>query len=144
MNYFNVKNAIGKKEARGWDYIYWCIDIHDVVFTGLYDNGQKLDWVNPTCPAILRWLTEREDHKLIMWTCSHQSEIDKYKQKLAAHGIRFDFINENPDCPSDELCDFSKKLYYNIMLEDKAGFEAGDWVDIGVILSEIYVDRPEV
>jgi hypothetical protein len=47
------------------------------------------------------------------------------------HDLQFHYVNHNPECPSDELCDFSKKFYMNILLDDKAGFDATtDWLEI--------------
>ena len=47
---------------------------------------------------------------------------------LHFYGIKFDYINENPLEVNSELSDFSKKFYFNILLDDKAGFyPKEDW-----------------
>lgn len=53
--------------------------------------------------------------KLIMFTCG-----DRIPEKLAfcaEHKIPVTYINENPEV------DFGGKLYYNVLLDDRAGFE---------------------
>jgi len=44
--------------------------------------------------------------------------------------INFDFVNKNPSENNTSYADFSKKFYFNILLDDKAFFEPSDWVEI--------------
>ena len=82
----------------------------------------------PNALKVLRMLSKKDQTKLILWTSSYPAPISKILDSLEKEGVVFDFVNENRDCPNDKLCDFSKKPYFNIMLEDKAGFEGkSDW-----------------
>jgi len=47
---------------------------------------------------------------------------------MLGENIIFDYVNENPECPSTELADFSRKMYYNFLIDDKSGFDPEtDW-----------------
>ena len=47
------------------------------------------------------------------------------------YGIEFDYINENPECKDTALCSFAQKFFFDILLEDKAGFVGEtDWIEI--------------
>ena len=46
-------------------------------------------------------------------------------------GVSFDFFNENPLCESTELCNFKDKFYFNVLIDDKAGFDGeSGWIDV--------------
>jgi hypothetical protein len=55
-------------------------------------------------------------------------EIMTIKQWLKDNWINIDYINSNPDVVNTEYGDFSRKPYFNIIIDDKAGFEPEtDW-----------------
>ena len=57
----------------------------------------------------------------------HVSELCRDIYKYC--GINFTYINDNPEYIGNDYADFSKKFYYNILLDDKAGFEGEtDWL----------------
>ena len=50
-----------------------------------------------------------------------------------------DLINNNPEFKKTDICDFTEKFYFDILLDDKAGFEGEkDWKDIYNFLIEEY------
>lgn len=69
--------------------------------------------------------------KFIVWTSGKQDAIDEVFEKLKANGIKNVFINENPDFLGNEYADFSKKFCFDVLLDDKAGFEPeSDWTKL--------------
>ena len=46
---------------------------------------------------------------------------------------------ENPEIESNRYANFTKKFYYDILLDDKAGFEPNDWFEIYNFLSKKFV-----
>lgn len=130
MNVFNLERAFKWKEERGWDFIYIGIDFHDVIFPGYYNSEQELHFF-PHAEQVLRNWTDREDIKLIAWTSSHAEHFNHVNGRLNELGINFDYLNHNPECPTTELADFDRKFYFNVILDDKAGFEGEhDWLAI--------------
>jgi hypothetical protein len=57
---------------------------------------------------------------------------------LASHGIHVDHYNCNPDEKNTPYADFSLKPYFNILIDDKAGFDPNtDWDGIRKTLIRI-------
>lgn len=137
MNLFNIENAYCEKIERGWDTIYWLIDAHNVIFPGLYDITQDYI-IYPEAKPVLQFLSKCDDVYLILYTCSHQNEIERMLNTLGVNNIYIHDINQNIDVPNTELGDYTQKLYCNIILDDKAGFEVSDWNEIQILLRKIY------
>lgn len=118
-------------KAKGYDKTYWAIDLHDVVIKGTYTRYNEDRKIYPDCQQFFRWAASRKDMVLILWSSSHRDSLNEIITWLGLHGIKFHYINENPEVPSDQLCDFSTKFYFNVLLDDKAGFEGEtDWTAI--------------
>lgn len=129
MNVFNIERAFRMREERGWDTLWWMIDIHDTIFKGKYASDQEFE-MYPGCVEVLQWISDQPNQEIILWTSSYrdhaQKVIDFFRDE---YGIYINFFNENPECGSTEIADFSVKPYFNILLDDKAGgnFEY-DWL----------------
>lgn len=138
MNVFNIERTYSDKRIRRWPNVYWCIDIHDVILEGKYSLMNEGANYMPNAIKVLRMLANKPETKLILWSSSYGDPIKKVVAGLESEGVHFDFINENPDCPNDHLCDFGKKFYFNVLLDDKAGFEGSkDWFAIETELRRI-------
>ena len=128
MNRFSIKRSFEQMEERGWDKIFWAIDLHDTVFKGDKIPGSVGGNFYPRAKEVLQRLSEREDCSLIIWSCSYGHVIDQTIRWFAEHGIKIDYANENPECGNTATGDFSQKFYFNVLLDDKAGFEGEkDW-----------------
>jgi len=128
MNIFNIERAFNQKTERGWDTLYWMIDIHETIFQGKYCSDQSFD-VSPECVEVLKWISDREDCRIIIWTSSYAQHFEDVKRWFAkTHGIWLDYHNSNPECGNTDYADFTTKPYFNILLDDKASFEMEtDW-----------------
>jgi hypothetical protein len=133
----SLKNAIEKafaqKEKKGWDTVYFAIDIHDTVVVANYKVNDIPKEFYPYAKETLQELTKRSDVKLILYTCSHPHEIVEYLAYFEEHGITFDYVNENPEVKTDlnGYGNYDRKFYFNVLLDDKAGFDARfDWIGI--------------
>lgn len=124
-----VDKVLSMKEKRGWDKIYWAIDLHDTIISGTYNKNNEGYTMFQYADMVLKHLTQSEQHKLILWTSSYEDPIKNILDDLANKDILFDFFNENPLESNNELCNFSKKFYFNILLDDKAGFQAENIID---------------
>jgi hypothetical protein len=127
MNVFNIERAFSDKITRKWEKLFICVDLHDTVIQGKYSlNSTGAEYL-PNAIKVLQNLSKRKDIVLILWTSSHVVPITKVLDKLEKQGVHFKYVNCNPECPDNKLCDFSKKFYMNVILDDKAGFEKDDW-----------------
>ncbi len=124
------KDAWQKKEERKWDFVYIMVDLHGVVLNPNYHSENDLRYISEHAEECLKNLSDRDDVKLILWSSSHDKEIESVRKWMASHGIIFDFVNENPLEKNTKYADFSKKYYFSIILDDKAGFEPSDWQDL--------------
>ena len=129
-------NAWKAKERKGWDHIYVLVDVHGVMYEPDYTKPSEK--VYPDCLEPLKIMSEDNRFKLIMWTCSRAEDIKKYREQLGKFGIKFDWVNKNPEVQHLEaLGDYRNKLYANVILDDKAGFDPEDWVIINNWLSRM-------
>lgn len=84
-------------------------------FDGTVYDFHKEGFTFKMVPELLRECKEQGAH-LIVYTAN--SDIEFIKNYLDANNIPFDYINENP--PELNLPK-GGKLYYNILLDDRAG-----------------------
>jgi hypothetical protein len=136
-----IKTAFNKKMRRGWDkwaHMYWAIDLHDVIIPGTYTRNNEGRQFYPHAKEVLRWLSKRNDMSLILFTSSHEDSIKDIINWLTDNEIVFDYVNENPECKDSELCSFASKFYFDVMLEDKAGFVGiSDWLEVKKTLEDL-------
>lgn len=128
--------ATAKRPDRNWKKIYVAVDLHGVVLLPNYENTSTEYY--PLAREVMQTLTNRSDVVLIMYSCSKREEVQKYIEFFLKDGIKFDYIGHNPEVVETRFGDFTHKPYFNILLEDKAGFDPEiDWDIIKNTLSEI-------
>lgn len=127
--------ALNKMKERNWDSISIAIDWHDTMCKSTYNTNVAYDFY-PDALRTIKILSDDPRFNLILYTSSYFERCITFTEALfSEHEIRFDFINENPDIQNTEYGDFSKKFYYDILLDDKAGFEPYyDWRAIRIYL----------
>ncbi len=114
--------AFEKKEERGWDKIYVFVDVHETVLYPTYElNGEKRFY--PHALDTLREMSQRVDISLGLYTCSYPHEIKDYLRFFTENGIVFEHVNTNKEEKNSKYGYFNDKPYYNVLLEDKAGFD---------------------
>jgi hypothetical protein len=119
-----IHKAFAIAKTRNWEKIFVAVDIHDTAVVSNYSGNRIPTMFYPNAKEVLQYLSERPDVTLIMYTSSHPHEMLKYKGFFEENGVYFKFINENPDCPSTGYGCYDKKFYFNVLIEDKAGFDA--------------------
>lgn len=147
MNVFNIERAFRDKARRGWDRLYVCIDVHDVILEGKYNRMNVGASYFPNALKVLRQWSNRPDMILILWSSSHDDALEQVLADLRQEGVKFEFVNGNPECPNTPICNFDRKFYFNILLDDKAGFEGeSDWKLIEDELVRVgeWVGAPEI
>lgn len=137
------KKSFKLKEERGWDKIYVLVDLHDTIMKATYRNDvEPYDFYYYSIPSLATMCLDPEIC-LILWTCTPEENLNENIEHLKHFGISFDYINENPEVLNNEVSNFDKKLYCNVLLDDKAGFDPEeDWKLIYNYLHErIYCKR---
>lgn len=124
----SLKNCIKSAKKKNWNLIYIAIDIHDTIIEGNYSTTELPTNFLANSKEVLQYLSNRKDIVLILYTCSHRREIEKYYELFIDNKIYFRYCNENPEVPDNALGCYTNKLYFNLLLDDKAGFNPNtDW-----------------
>ena len=127
--------AMNRKTERHWEKIYVIVDIHDTIVHACYERAETFDYF-PSAREALQLMTSRDDICLILWSSTYREKLAMYLARFAADGIRFDYVNANPEVTNTALSDFEAKLYYNVGIDDKFGFEPEtDWTSVLEVLS---------
>lgn len=128
----SIKTSFDEAKRKGWNHTFWAVDIHGTIIKPNYKAGEIPREFYPFAIETLRLMTQREDVRLILYTCSHPWEIESYHELFSEHGIEFDYVNENPEVLTDPqgYGNYDKKMYFNVLFEDKAGFDPEEWEEI--------------
>jgi len=66
-----------------------------------------------------------------LYTCSYPEEILDYVDFFKNHRIDFELINKNEKEKNTIYGYFNDKPYFNVLIDDKAGFDAeNDWTEL--------------
>lgn len=127
--------AYTTKNARGWEKIFVAVDIHETIMEPTWSD-QRSHQYYPYAKETLQMMSKMPDICLIQWSSSSRDNNLHYNMEFSKDEIEFDHINENPEVPSTSYADFSKKFYMNVILDDKAGFEPKDWIELYAYFKE--------
>ena len=124
-----IEKAFVVMDKRGWDKIYYFFDIHETILYPDYDAKHENELrFYPHAKEVLQYLSQRKDIAISLYTCSYPREIQEYVKFFSKHGIDFEYVNKNPDVKNTTYGYYEDKPYYNVLFEDKAGFDAEeDW-----------------
>lgn len=124
-----IQTAFDRAKKMGWWKLYVAVDVHGAIFPSTDKKEKQRDFF-PGSVEALQYLSSRVDVDLMIFTCSHNEEIEEVIQLLGKRGIKFSFINENPEVVNDARGNYDFKPYYNILIDDKAGFIPSEWTEI--------------
>jgi hypothetical protein len=123
-----IDRAFRNKEKRGWDKIYFYFDIHETILYPDYNNAEQLVFYKHA-KEVLQYLSKRDDIVMGLFTCSYPQEIKKYKKFFKENNIIFKYANKNPEAEDTAYGYYEDKPYFNVLFEDKSGFDAeNDWL----------------
>jgi hypothetical protein len=132
-----IRNCFAQAEKRQWWYTFWAFDIHSTILKPSYKLNTVTTVFYPHARQVMQHISSRPDISLMLYTCSHPHEIAQYTDFFAANDIHFQHVNENSEVvgsPTTLGC-YDKKPYYNVLFEDKAGFDAEtDWQRVHELL----------
>ncbi len=122
--YLNTKTCV-ERLVHEWETYGMLIIAYDFDFT-VSDYNNK-GFVFKRVPALLRELKQLGCH-LIVFTSCDESRFPEIKKYLKENNIPYDSINEGPDFIPFK----GRKVYYNALLDDRAGLG-----DVYMQLSEV-------
>lgn len=121
------QTALDRKTEKHWEKIYVLVDIHDTIFHACYQQEETYDYM-PLAKEALQQMSCRDDICLILWSGCHEDTLHKYLRHFEENNIHFDYANENPEVGNTSFQNFEVKLYFNVGIDDKFGFNGEtDW-----------------
>lgn len=134
-----IERAYAVMEERNWDTVYWAIDLHGVCFPSTYEQG-SYKFVNHYAREALQRISARPESRIILWSSCHPSEQADIIKFFAEQGVRVSYFNENPEVSNTHTGDFTKKFYFSVLLDDKAGFDPEvDWELVSDYMDSLYL-----
>ena len=118
-----IKKAFETARRLGWEKTYWAFDIHETMLKPNWIARNIPTEFYPDAKEALRLLSDREDIVMFLYTCSHPHDTDEYIRLFEDNDIYFNYVNENPEVVNSDLGYYDKKPYFNVLLDDKAGFD---------------------
>lgn len=142
-----LDGRITENIRRGYKTLYVMLDVHGTlvrpskethIATGDTEESVPLATTSvdfyPQALQCLKLLKQNAKIgvKLILWTSGkREAVLDIVHRMKAEAGVEVDFINENPDYPGNSYADFSKKFCFDVLFDDKAGFDPeADWIEL--------------
>ena len=123
-----IENCLHNAGVKGWDKTYWAFDIHGTIMKPNYKTNEITREFYPFAKEAMQLISKRKDIVRILYTCSYPDEIAQYLEYFKAHDIHFDYINKNPEISDGAYGHYVHKFYFNVLMEDKAGFDPlVDW-----------------
>ncbi len=133
-----IRNCLNNARMKSWDKTYWAFDIHGTILHPTFKSGVVSTEFYPFAKEVMQLLSKREDIVRILYTCSFPLEIVEYIEYFKKHDIHFHYVNENPDVCTGAYGHYENKFYFNVLFEDKAGFDPlTDWEDVFKLLKSI-------
>ena len=132
--------AFATKARRGWEFIFVIVDIHETILLPTWSEERSEEYY-PLAKECLQMLSDMPDVYLIQWSSSSPENNNKYFNKFIEDDINFNDVNENSVVTSTEYADFDSKLYMNVIMDDKAGFEPSDWIELHAYLLKLKEER---
>ena len=135
------KQQLKIAKERGWEKIYIAVDFHGTLIKpdyATFDPANTKITYYPYAAGVMKVLSDNPIFTLFTYTASYPEEVKAYVKVMKEKGIKFDFINENPEVRTEEQNwgNFDQKPYFNVLLDDKAGFDPNeDWKNIGRFLA---------
>jgi hypothetical protein len=127
--YFDTENCIKRllREYGEHKKLIVAVDFDDTVFD-FHGKGFRY----PEVIDLLR-RCQKLGFYIVLFTGANSNEWEKQRKHLAEQRIKVDSVNRNPiDLPFGNF----GKIYYNILLDDRAGlFQA--WKTLDIVVSEI-------
>ena len=124
-----INRAYSIMYERGWDTVYWAVDLHGTVIESNYENG-TYTYISDQAKHALQSISNLVETKLILWSSMHEPDQTAIMDLFKADGISVDWFNENPEASNTATGCFSQKFYFSVLVDDKAGFDPSEWATV--------------
>jgi hypothetical protein len=123
-----IERAVAVKKERKWTKTYWAFDIHDTILKPNYSHLEIPTEFFTGSKETLQLISSIQEIVMILYTSSTPEDVREYLHFFRSHHILFDYANENPEVHSASYGCYDVKPYFNVLFDDKAGFDQKtDW-----------------
>lgn len=130
-----INRAFDKAKTKGWNKTFWAFDVHETIIIPNWEQGNIPTEFYPLAKETLQLISKREVVTMILFTCSHPHEVPQYIELFEKENIHFSYVNENPEVINEKYGWYDKKPYFNVLFEDKAGFDPyEDWGEVNKLV----------
>ena len=116
-----IRNAYAKFDTRNYDYLYLALDIHGTCADSDYHNVSSSLYNVAIKP--LQVISHLPEVKIILFSCCHPHDFESYFKLFQQNDIKISYFNSNPEIPNTKMGCFDLKFYYDVIFEDKGGFD---------------------
>jgi len=102
-----------------------------------HNDDYKITGLLPGAKEVINWLYEL-GHYIIIWTCRSGDYEKEAKRYLDDNGIKYHKINENYE---DLDFETGRKIFYDILIDDKNLGLKIDWVYLKQLLKETMIEK---
>lgn len=140
---YSLEKWYNKKISKGWYKTYFAFDVHGTILLPKYNSDTEFEFYSHA-KETLQIISKRPDIVMIIYTSSYPEQIKIYNKFFKKNKIFFDYFNENPEQIDNAYGYYKNKPYFDIYLEDKAGFNPEfDWLLLKVLITEKYTLESE-
>lgn len=129
----SINKAYRTALEREWDTIYVLVDVHDTISESNYKDTEVKFF--PEAIEALKILSTFKEIYLVLWTCCHEKDYDRYLNRFNSLGVNFKSVNFTPVQNTLTGC-FDKKPYFSVLIDDKAGFDPDEWPSVVDLFSK--------
>lgn len=106
--------------ANLYDKLFKVFKTHDNIYLAIDFDDTIYDWKSKgyTCNLVVDLVKRCQDKlnaKVLLYTCRQGAMLDEAVKYCETVGINLYGVNDNPDYPKN-----GSKMYYNVLLDDKA------------------------
>lgn len=131
-----IDRAYLQLAEKGYDKIYWAIDLHGTCFKANYKN-HVYEFINDNVLKTLQLIRSMPENVIILWSSCYPDEEDLIIDFFKHHGVVIDYFNCNPEVENTQTGYFNEKFYFSIGIDDKFGFNPDtDWELVYEVLNE--------
>lgn len=124
-----LPRAYSVMKERGWDTVYWAVDLHGTVIKSNYESG-TYTYISEEAKEALQAISALPETKLILWSSMYGPDQANIMALFKCDGIKVDWFNENPDAENTDTGCFNQKFYFSVLVDDKAGFDPSEWAAV--------------
>jgi len=122
-----LDKAFNSRHVENWPWVYIAVDLHGTI---IEPHKKDLEYYKDAL-NVLQALSKSTKVQLILFTCSYPDNLVDFLDHCKDIEIFWTYLNGNPDIKNTKTANFAEKFFYDVLIEDKAGFDPeNDWSEI--------------